>query len=464
MRITTYNNIYIYFSYIAFIFLMLLHLNVNSESLQGLGNNIKQPVLEIPLNSNLIGSNNGEGLVKKNGCKLPKNIKNIKNIKPKVSFDEWLDLFKIEALKNGISNDIVEIVFRDISPIQKVIKLDRRQTEYSITFHKYLKNSISIKRIKRGQDMLKKYHTLLNEIEKRYGVQAQILISLWAMESNFGRNMGGFSTINTLATLAHDGRRHEFFRNELICALSILEEEHISFDKMKSSWAGAMGQPQFMPSTFFYYSADGDADNKKDIWHNKTDVFASAANYLKEIGWKPGERWGLEVKLPKKFDPYHARLAEEKSIKNWHKLGVKKANGQPLSINSKMKGSIILPSGIKGPAFLVFHNFRVIRDWNRSINYALTIGYLSDRLIGGRRLVGKAPKGEKALSREQALSLQRNLNKLGFYKEKIDGMIGLKSRHAIREYQRTQGMPADAYPSPQLILQVQKSASLLESE
>ncbi len=256
----------------------------------------------------------------------------------------------------------------------------------------------------------------LKILERSYGVQPQILIALWAMESNFGKNMGNFSTINTLA---HEGRRHNFFRNELMCALHILEEGHISVDKMKSSWAGAMGQPQFMPSTFFYYSADGNADNKKDIWHNKADVFASAANYLKEVGWKFGQSWGLEVKLPKTFDPYQASLAEEKFLIEWHSLGVKKANGQQLSINDEIKGSIILPSGIKGSAFLVFHNFRVIREWNKSTNYALTIGHLSDRLMGERILIGKAPKGEKPLTREQALSLQRNLKKLGFYEDKV---------------------------------------------
>ncbi|MCK5524004.1 MAG: lytic murein transglycosylase [Thiomargarita sp.] len=413
---------------------------------------VKNPISE---KSNLSNDTN-ENLDNKLGCQLPKNISIDNAINNRIPFKKWLNSFKAEALANGISNETIVAAFKNVYPIQKVIDLDRRQKEYSLTFSKYLRNSISVKRIVHGKSMLKKYHTLLKNIEEKYGVQPQILISLWAMESNFGQNMGNFSTINTLATLAHEGRRHNFFRNELLCVLHILEEKYIHIDEMKSSWAGAMGQPQFMPSTFFYYSADGDADNKKNIWHNKADVLASAANYLNKLGWKSAQSWGLEVKLPKTFDPYQARFSEEKFLKEWYDLGVKKANGQQLSI-SNIKGSIILPSGIKGPAFLIFHNFRIIREWNKSMNYALTVGHLSDRLMGNKMLVGKAPKWEKPLTREQALSLQRNLKRLGLYKDKIDGMVGLKSRNAIREYQKSKGIPADAYPSPELILQIQKA-------
>ncbi len=394
------------------------------------------------------------------GCQLPENIDNTVN--EQLPFEQWLNYFKDEAFANGISNKTITTAFNNIHPIQKVIDLDRRQKEYSVTFSKYLKNSISAQRIKRGKSMLKKHRLLLKNIEKTYGIQPQILVALWAMESNFGKFMGNFSTISTLATLAHEGRRHNFFRNELLCAFYILEQEHIHINDMKSSWAGAMGQPQFMPSTFFYYSADGDADGKKDIWHNTADVLASAANYLNKIGWQIGQSWGLEVKLPKTFDPYQARLSEQKTVQEWHNLGVKKANGKQLSINNAIKGAIILPSGIKGPAFLVFDNFRVIRKWNKSTNYALTIGHLADRFMGKGRLVGKAPKGEQPLTRKQALSLQSNLKKMGFYADKIDGMVGSNSRNAIREYQKYKGIPADAYPSPEVILQIEKDARIIE--
>ncbi|MCI5145848.1 MAG: lytic murein transglycosylase [Candidatus Electrothrix sp. AR3] len=345
--------------------------------------------------------------------------------------------------------------FKNVSILPQVVELDRHQAEYSTTFSDYLNNSISDRRIRHGKALLKK-HTFLKKIEQQYGVQAQIIIALWAMESDFGQNMGSFSTINTLATLAYDGRRPLFFRNELISALHILHDRHIPIEKMKSSWAGAMGQPQFMPSTFIKYAADGNGDGKKDIWNNTRDVFASAAHYLEEIGWKSGQKWGFEVQLPKGFDPYQARLAEEKPLKEWNMLGVKKANGQQVP-KKEQKGSVLLPSGINGPAFLVLHNFRRIREWNRSISYALTIGHLSDRLMGGSPLIGLSPQGgEKSLNKKQRLTLQSNLQELGFYKDKLDGMIGLKSRNAIREYQKSIDIPADGYPSHDLVLQVQK--------
>ncbi len=387
-------------------------------------------------------------------CRLPENISFAETTKKSISFEQWLNSFQKQAVAAGISNETIREAFENIQPIQQVIQLDRRQKEYSVTFFNYLRNSISSRRIQRGKSMLKKRHTLLRHIEAMYGVQPQIIVALWAMESDFGRNMGNFSTINTLATLAHEGRRHDFFRNELFCALRILENDHIHADAMKSSWAGAMGQPQFMPSTFFYYGADGDGDGKKDIWNKQADVFASAANYLNKIGWQPGQNWGMEVRLSKDFDPYQARFSEEKLFQEWYKLGVRTANGQPLPMKAG-KGSIVLPSGINGPAFLVVHNFRVIREWNRSMNYALAVAHLSDRLTGGGPLVGTPPVGEKNLTRQDALSLQSGLKKLGFYKDKIDGMVGLKSRDAIRAYQKSRGIPADAYPSPELIARIQ---------
>lgn len=394
-----------------------------------------------------------------NTCQLPKNVPDDTHLDDNTSFKQWLTIFKNEAIRGGLSNTTINAALSNVYPIQKVITFDRRQAEYTITFSKYLRNSISTKRITDGKRMLRNYRALLANIEKQYGVQPQFLIALWAMESNFGKNMGNFSTINTLATLAHEGRRRHFFRNELLCALHIIQQKHIRAAEMESSWAGAMGQPQFMPSTFYYYAVDGDGDGKKDIWHNVTDVFASAANYLKAAGWQPKQSWGVEIKLPSQFDFYQARLSEQKSLQQWHQLGVTKANGQPLTGNRNIKGSIVLPSGRQGHAFLVFQNFRVLREWNRSINYALTVGYLSDRLTGKGKLIGRAPKGEKPLSRKQVLSLQRHLKKLGFYHDKIDGMIGVNSRKAIRNYQKSRNLPADAYPSPLVIAQLQQDVN-----
>lgn len=242
-------------------------------------------------------------------------------------------------------------------------------------------------------------------------------------------------------------------QNELRCALQIISEGHVTAKQMKSSWAGAMGQMQFMPSTFIHYSADGDGDGKKDIWGNTSDALASAANYLNKIGWKEKYPWGFEVKLPRHFDFYNARFSEKKHIDEWYDLGIKLANGNPLP-RGDIQGAIVLPSGKKGPAFIVLNNFTVIREWNRSMFYALTVAHLSDRLGGGSKLVKKPPANEPRIERKQAISLQKNLQALGLYHDKIDGMLGLKSLQAIREFQRNNNIAADAYPSPNLISKI----------
>lgn len=364
-------------------------------------------------------------------------------------FVRWLAAYKRDAQANGISEHTISAAFRNIRPIQKVIELDRRQSEYTLTFSRYLDNNISRQRISRGRAMLKKYSKVLRKVGEKYGVQPRFLVALWAMESNFGQNTGGFSTIAALTTLAFEGRRREFFTRELLCALQILDEGHITVGQMKGSWAGAMGQPQFIPSTFVQYAVDGDGDGRYDIWKNPADVFASAANYLSSIGWDRDYTWGREVRLSREFDPYLARYSEQKLIEQWHRLGVTKARGGVLPTQIKIKGSIILPSGIAGPAFLVYQNFRVLREWNRSLNYALVVGHLSDRLRQDDPgpLKVKGPKDESSMSRQEVIKMQQALSEQGWYNDKIDGMAGLKTREAIREFQKHLRLPADAYPS-----------------
>lgn len=388
-----------------------------------------------------------------NGCLLPKDRPAESKQKKKVAFKQWLDEFQTEAKTHGISESTLTNAFKGITPINKVIELDRKQKEYSTTFAQYLRNSISAQRIAKGKAMMSKYKNTLAKIEKEYGVPPQVIVTLWAMESNFGQFTGNFSTIRTLSTLAHEGRRHQFFRGELLCALWMIEDGHVTVQQMKSSWAGAMGQPQFMPSTFQHFATDGNNDSKIDIWKKPADVFASTANYLHTIGWQAKQPWGMEVKLPKHFEPYLASYEKTKPTQHWKTLGIVQANGKPLPDNHQ-ESSIILPSGINGPAFLVFNNFKVLREWNRSTFYVLTIGHLSDRMIGKPNLKTKAPTNEKAITRKQAISVQTQLQELGFYKDKIDGMVGLKTRDAIREYQFSKGLVADAYLSTKTIQQL----------
>lgn len=388
-------------------------------------------------------------------CLLPADISEQVTPQNFSSFNEWLAFFKKEAKRKGISRNAVQAAFENVQLIEKVVELDRKQKEYSLSFTNYINNSISISRIKRGKRKMKENAEILHRIQNKYGVPPEILVALWGLESDFGGFTGNFSTVNTLATLAYEGRRRDFFTNELFCALAMLDSENITVQEMTGSWAGAMGQPQFMPSTFYHYAVDGNRDGKKDLWNNINDVLSSAAHYLSRSTWKTGEKWGVEVILPGNFDPYQAQLAVEKTLQEWKSLGVKKSDGKELR-GTMLKGSILLPSGRSGPAFLVFHNFRVIREWNRSVNYALAAGHLSDRIAGGAPLVGLNKQRDKNLSRQDAFMIQKILASLGYYKDKIDGMVGLKSREAIREYQKDKGIPADGYPSDELIIQLQQ--------
>lgn len=383
-------------------------------------------------------------------CLLPVDIVEQKDSQKFWSFKEWLSSFKENARRKGISSNTVHTAFKKVYVIDQVIQLDRKQNEYNLSFTNYINKLISAYRVQRGRRKLKENAKILKKIQNEYCVPSEILVALWGLESDFGNFTGNFSTINTLATLAYEGRRREFFTNELLCALTMLDSEHITVDEMTGSWAGAMGQPQFMPSTFHYYAVDGNGDGKKDIWRNTSDVFASAANYLDNLGWKKEEPWGVEVVLPKNFDPYQAKLSVEKTIEQWRALGVKKPDGKELKGNA-LKGSIVLPAGLSGTAFLVFHNFHVIREWNKSMNYALAVGHLSDRITGGAPLTRLNKKRDKNLSRQDALVIQNILASHGYYKDEVDGMLGIKSRDAIREYQKDKGLPSDGYPSENFI-------------
>ncbi|MEQ9488430.1 MAG: lytic murein transglycosylase [Alphaproteobacteria bacterium] len=374
------------------------------------------------------------------------------------SFDDWLSTLRAEAIGRGISESTLDIAFAGLEPIDRVLELDKSQPEFTQTFWTYLNRAISDARIERGRALLKEHAALLAEVEKRYGVQPRFLVAFWGLETNFGDYTGGFPVIGALATLAHDPRRSDFFRNELMHALSILEAGDITVDRMSGSWAGAMGQPQFMPSTFTGYARDGDGDGKRDLWNSLPDVFHSAANYLSQVGWSGDETWGREVLLPADFDLDLVGLETRKQIGDWSTLGVTRANGNALPV-ADIEGSIVLPAGRNGPAFLVYGNYRAILVWNRSTLYALAVGILSDRLINLGRLVASQPENDRPLSRTEILAMQHNLNKLGFSSGEPDGMVGPMTRNAIRDYQRKAGLPADAYPTDELLRRIDAEAA-----
>lgn len=315
-----------------------------------------------------------------------------------VSFDTWLEGLRTEALAKGVSRNTVTAALDGIQPIPRVLELDRRQPETTMTLRQYLDRVVVEPRIKNGRARYAENRALLEEIGRKYGVQPRFIVALWGIETNYGQNQGGFSVVQALATLAYDGRRSAYFRGELINALKIIDADHIKPSAMVGSWAGAMGQSQFMPSTFLSYAVDYNGDGMHDIWNTKADVFASAANYLKQSGWRDDQTWGREVKLPPNFGatlksvmpaepPPGCRanrfISVRKPLGEWQKLGVRTANGGDLPHREGLQASLVVPEGETGPALLVYENFRTTLKWNCSILFATAVGTLADRIAAG---------------------------------------------------------------------------------
>jgi membrane-bound lytic murein transglycosylase B len=295
-------------------------------------------------------------------------------------FDIWLREFAQEAVDKGISVPTVEQALSGVRPIEQVLRLDRKQPESTITFDEYRQNVVTPTRVKKGKELYNKNRALLDKIANESGVPAQYIVALWGIETSYGENTGSFNVIPALATLAYDGRRSGYFKGELINALKILDQGHIPLAQMKGSWAGAMGQNQFMPSSFLSYSADGDGDGKRDIWNSLPDVFASSARYLNEGGWRPDQKWGREVSLPTSIPESFTGIENSRFVSEWKEMGVFLASGQPIPVTERTKASIILPDGPDGPAFLVYDNYRVIMKWNKSLYFATSVGLLADRI------------------------------------------------------------------------------------
>ncbi len=297
-------------------------------------------------------------------------------------FVAFLAAVRGEALEKGIRPETLDSALADVQHIDRVIELDRKQPEFTLSFDEYLGRIVSPSRVAEGRRKLAENRALLTAIEKRYGVQPRFVVALWGIETGFGKNTGGMSVVSSLATLAYDGRRSKYFRTELMNALTILDQGHITPAAMIGSWAGAMGQCQFMPSTFLKFAVDWDGDGKRNIWTNRGDALASAANYLSSEGWADNQTWGRAVKLPKGFDAKLIGVDTRKTMHAWGKLGVRSADGKPLP-SRDIQASVVLAEAGTGPAFLVYDNFRTIMKWNRSTFFALAVGHLADR-IGGK--------------------------------------------------------------------------------
>lgn len=351
-----------------------------------------------------------------------------------------------ENLPAWIVQDVVEGLV--IQP--RVIELDRNQPEFTQTFGDYLNRRVTPNRIQEGRRLLAEYEPLLTQLTRTYGVPGRYLVAFWGLETNFGNYLGNMSTLNSLATLACDDRRSEFFKGELIHALHILNDNNFEPGDMRGSWAGAMGHTQFMPSSYRRYAVDGDGDGTVDLWRSIPDALTSAANFLQSLGWQAEERWGREVQLADSFPFEEARLRNRKGLSEWRNLGVRLANGGLLPQVEDMQGAVLVPAGHLGPAFLIYDNFDVIMRWNRSESYAISVGYLADRIGGAGTLVNMPPE-DAAIAIADIRRMQESLNNLGFDAGEVDGMMGSQTRSALRDYQRSQDLVADGFPTPQTL-------------
>ena len=297
------------------------------------------------------------------------------------SFSAWLEKLRGEAASQGVSQATLAAALSDLQPIPRIIELDRSQPEVTQTFAEYMARRVTPELVEEGRRALRKNRAVLEAVGAKYGVQPRFIVALWGVETRYGKYTGGFGVIAALATLAYDARRSDYFRRELLFALKILDTGHITPDRMTGSWAGAMGQSQFMPSSFLNYAVDHDGDGRKDIWNTVADVFASTANYLARLGWRGDQTWGGEVDLPEGFDPSLVGIDVAKLPGDWRRLGVRRAGGGDLTMEDH-EASIVTPGGPEGAAFLVLDNYRTILKWNRSDYFAVSVGHLAD-LIGG---------------------------------------------------------------------------------
>ncbi len=413
----------------------------------------------------------------------------------------WLDELKEEAIGVGITEKTAYATISHIQILPNIIELDRSQPEFVIPFLDYYERRVDALKISRGRKLLTQHADLLDKVEAQYGVPKALLVAFWGMETNYGSNQGRIDTLSALATLARDGRRASFFRNQLLDAMRMIDAGNADAEQFIGSWAGAFGNMQFMPTTFINFAVDGDGDKKIDVVNSPADAFSSAANYLSQVGWQKGEPAMVEVQLPADFELQKAQYSLRKPVSEWFKMGVSTmqaykpsaiyTQAKPLQSNEKLitkksksnlhqvnfksnkpsaedastsnydgakpslpnstgQAAIILPQGWRGPAFMVFENFDAVMDWNRSVNYALSVVQLAKRLNGEPHILGGQFAELGALSFLQMKALQIQLNAIGYDSGEPDGFPGARTQEAVRAFQKAQGLPADGYASPNL--------------
>ena len=364
---------------------------------------------------------------------------------PVQAFNLCKQTLQQSAVEFGITPATAEQVFANIKYQPRVIELDRSQPEFVQTFPGYFSKRVNDWRINKGRHLAGEHKELLQDLVKQYGIPAQYLLAFWGLETNFGGYKGKMPVLDSLATLACDPRRSTFFTRELLTAVKLLEEQSLEQEKMVGSWAGAMGHTQFMPSAYANYAIDGDGDGQINLWDSEADALTSAANFLSQLGWQPGFRWGREVKLPDGFDYSLLGYSKRRTVTDWNELGVTRANGDALG-SSDMNAYLVMPAGHEGPTFLAYPNFRVIMRWNNSEFYAIAVGRLADRIAGDGELVASLPPLPN-YRRDDIKAMQEQLNQKGIDVGGADGILGPATREGIREFQRRSDMIADGFPS-----------------
>lgn len=368
---------------------------------------------------------------------------------PRQSFAQCVADLQQKALGAGLSTNTVETVLGQAKYLAKILEYDRNQPEFVQTFTGYFSARVNDWRINKGREMLAKHKDFLAALSKEYGVPGHYLVAFWGLETNFGNYKGKMPIIDSLTTLACDERRSQYFSAELFQALRLLEREHLDVGEMVGSWAGAMGHTQFMPTAYLTYAQDGDGDGKMDLWNSELDALASAANFLRALGWQPGFRWGREVILPDNFDYQLAGKTNIKPLSFWAAKNLKTDDNETVD-NIDLPAALLIPAGHSGPAFLVYQNFNVILRWNNSEYYGIAVGHLADRIIGDSGLSKPLPELPKYTLLEMQ-QFQKKLNDLGFDVGVPDGILGPATRNGVRAFQTSKNLIADGYPSKETV-------------
>ena len=369
------------------------------------------------------------------------------------SFEQWLDQFKREAVAEGVSPRTIAAASHLMVYDQQVVNKDRGQKVFSQTFLEFSDRMVAKHRIDGGIQRIAKNRPLFQRVEQQFGVPAPVIAAFWALETDFGGFMGNLPTIKSVTSLAYDCRRPDLFRKQLVASLKIVERGDLSPDQMIGPFAGELGQFQFLPAHYFDYGVDYDGDGRRDLIRSTPDALASAANYLSKIGWKRDQPWLEEVRAPAQMDWAQADLTIQHPRAQWARFGVTKADGSPIAADAQ-PASLLLPMGRFGPAFLAYHNFHAFLEWNQSIVYSTSAAYLATRIAGAppmHRGSGKVVPFASAQIRELQTLLARRGHDVG----KIDGFLGLKSRAAVKAEQIKLGLPADSYPTPELVQRLQ---------